>query len=120
MKVLIAGGRGRVGARVAKLLEGDGLEVVSGGLDDGVDYLAGTGVREVLEGVDTIINVLNTSRFDEEGAVSFFEGTTRVMTEEGKRAGVKHHNLVYIVAVCARDASEIGYYFGKVEQERTL
>ncbi|MDN4614090.1 NAD(P)H-binding protein [Leifsonia sp. F6_8S_P_1B] len=120
MKVLIAGGRGRVGSKVADLLEANGVEVVSGGLEDGVDFLEGTRVAEVMAGVDTIVNVLNTPRFDEEGAVGFFEGTTRRLTEEGVRAGVRHHILLSIVGVGQGDASDIGYYFGKVAQERAL
>ena len=120
MKVLIAGGRGRVGSKVADLLESHGVEVVSGGLDDGVDYIAGTRVPEVLDGVDTIVNVLNTRSFDKESAVAFFEGTTRALTAEGRRAGVKHHILLSIVGVGQGDASDVGYYFGKVAQERTL
>jgi uncharacterized protein YbjT (DUF2867 family) len=120
VKVLIAGGRGRVGAKVADALTAEGVDVVSGGLNDGVDYLAGTGVSEMLEGVDAIVNVLNTSRFDREGAVQFFEGTTRVLTEEGLRAGVRHHILLSIVGVGDGDGSEVGYYLGKVAQERAV
>jgi uncharacterized protein YbjT (DUF2867 family) len=120
VKVLIAGGRGRVGSKVADLLDSNHVEVVLGGLADGVDYIAGPRVSEVLDGVDTIINVLNTGRFDEEGAVSFFEGSTRTLTAEGERAGVKHHILLSIVGVGEGDASEIGYYLGKVAQERAL
>lgn len=120
MKVLIAGGRGRVGSKVADLLEARGVEVVSGGLDDGVDYIEGTRVSEVLEGVDTIVNVLNTNRFDEEGAVGFFEGTTRALTAAGEQAGVTHHVLLSIVGVGDEDGSDIGYYRGKVAQERAL
>lgn len=120
MKVLIAGGRGRVGSKVADLLELRGVEVVSGGLADGVDYIEGVRVTEVLEGVDAIINVLNTGRFDEEGAVSFFEGTTRALTAAGEEAGVTHHILLSIVGVGDEDGSDIGYYLGKVAQERAL
>lgn len=120
MKVLIAGGRGRVGAKVADLLEAHGVGVVSGGLDDGVDYMTGARVPDVLAGVDTIINVLNTGSFDEESAVRFFEGTTRTLTQEGERAGVKHHILLSIVGVGDEDGSDIGYYLGKVAQERAL
>jgi uncharacterized protein YbjT (DUF2867 family) len=120
VKVLIAGGRGRVGSKVADLLDSNHVEVVLGGLADGVDYIAGTRVSEALDGVDTIINVLNTGRFDEEGAVSFFERSTRTLTAEGERAGVKHHVLLSIVGVGEGDASEIGYYLGKVAQERAL
>lgn len=120
MKVLIAGGRGRVGSKVADVLESKGVEVVSAGLEDGVDFVEGTRVADVLVGVDTIINVLNTGRFDEEGAVAFFEGTTRTLTSEGVRAGVKHHILLSIVGVGEGDASDIGYYLGKVAQERAV
>lgn len=120
VRVLIAGGRGRVGSKVADLLETHGVEVVSGGLADGVDYIEGTRVPEVMEGVDTIVNVLNTSRFDEDGAVSFFDGTTRALTAGGAAAGVRHHVLLSIVGVGDGDASDVGYYVGKVAQERAL
>ncbi|MDH6180780.1 uncharacterized protein YbjT (DUF2867 family) [Microbacteriaceae bacterium SG_E_30_P1] len=120
MKVLIAGGRGRVGSKVADLLEAKNVEVISGGLADGVDYIEGTRVAEVLTGVDVIVNVLNTGRFDEEGAVRFFEETTRTLTAEGQRAGVTHHILLSIVGVGEGDASDIGYYLGKVAQERAI
>jgi uncharacterized protein YbjT (DUF2867 family) len=120
MKVLIAGGRGRVGSKVAEVLEARGAEVVSGGLDDGVDYVAGTKVADVLHGVDTIINVLNTGSFDEESAVRFFEGTTHTLTAAGERAGVKHHILLSIVGVGEEDGSDIGYYRGKVAQEKAV
>lgn len=120
MKILIAGGRGRVGSKVADILEAHGAGVVSGGLDDGVDYMTGARVSDVLAGVDTIVNVLNTGSFDEKSAVRFFEGTTRTLTHEGERAGVKHHVLLSIVGVGDEVGSDIGYYLGKVAQEKAL
>lgn len=120
MRVLIAGGRGRVGSRVADLLGAKGVEVVPGGRSDGVDLVEGTGVAEALRGVDTILDVLNTPRFDEDGAVSFFETTTHRLSTEGERAGVRHHVLLSIVGVGSGDASDVGYYRGKVAQERAL
>lgn len=60
MKVFIAGGRGRVGSPLADNLEVKGIEVVSGGLEDGIDVISGKGLAEALVGVDTIVNVLNT------------------------------------------------------------
>ncbi|MGX1372911.1 uncharacterized protein YbjT (DUF2867 family) [Streptomyces canus] len=120
MKVFIAGGRGRVGSRLADNLEAKGIEVVSGGLKDGIDMISGEGLAEALVGVDTIVNVLNTPRFDAEGAISFFEGTTNNLTEEGLRAGVRHHIVLSIVGVGEGDASTIGYYLGKVAQEKAV
>ncbi|MEU8113132.1 NmrA family NAD(P)-binding protein [Micromonospora sp. NPDC048947] len=118
MKVFIAGGRGRVGSPLADKLEARGVEVVSGGLDDGIDVISGEGLAGALVGVDTIVNVLNTPRFDAEGAISFFEGAINNLNAEGKRAGVRHHVLLSIVGVGQGDASEIGYYLGKVAQEK--
>ncbi|MFJ9120317.1 SDR family oxidoreductase [Streptomyces sp. NPDC102394] len=120
MKVFIAGGRGRVGSRLADHLEAKGIEVVSGGLEDGIDVISGEGLAEALVGVDTIVNVLNTPRFDAEGAISFFEGTINNLTEEGLRAGVRHHIVLSIVGVGEGDASTIGYYLGKVAQEKAV
>ncbi|GLY48961.1 NAD(P)H-binding protein [Lentzea sp. NBRC 102530] len=119
MKVFIAGGRGRVGARLASNLEAKGIEVVSGGLEDGIDVISNDGLADALAGVDTIVNVLNTDRFDPEGAISFFETSTKNLMSEGERAGVRHHIVLSIVGVGAENASEVGYYLGKVAQERT-
>ncbi|MFC9960146.1 SDR family oxidoreductase [Streptomyces nigra] len=120
MKVFIAGGRGRVGSPLADTLQAMGIEVVSGGLEDGVDVISGKGLAEALAGVDTIVNVLNTPRFDADGAISFFEGSVNNLTAEGERAGVRHHIVLSIVGVGEGDASEIGYYLGKVAQEKAV
>ncbi|MFG2512501.1 SDR family oxidoreductase [Streptomyces sp. NPDC048584] len=120
MKVFIAGGRGRVGSRLADNLEAKGIEVVPGGLEDGIDVISGKGLAQALVGVDTIVNVLNTPRFDAEGAISFFEGAIDNLTAEGRRAGVRHHIVLSIVGVGEGDASEIGYYLGKVAQEKAV
>lgn len=43
MKVFLAGGRGRVGSPLADNLEAKGIEVVPGGLEDGIDVFSGRG-----------------------------------------------------------------------------
>lgn len=120
MKVFIAGGRGRVGSRLGELLVARGDEVVVGEPADGVDVLTGAGLDEALAGVDVIVNVLNTGRFDAEGARAFFTTSTRRLDEAGARAGVRRHVLLSIVGVGSGTASSNGYYVGKVAQEQTL
>lgn len=44
MKVFLAGGRGRVGSPLADNLEAKGIEVVPGGLEDGIDVFSGRGL----------------------------------------------------------------------------
>ena len=97
MKVFIAGGRGRVGSRLGALLAGRGDAVVPGEPADGVDVLTGDGLDDALAGVDVIVNVLNTGRFDAEGARAFFTTSTRRLDEAGARAGVRRHVLLSIV-----------------------
>lgn len=120
MVVFIAGGRGRVGSRLGELLRQRGVEVVAGEPVDGVDVLTGEGLDDALAGVDVIVNALNTSRFDAEGARAFFTTSTRRLDEAGARAGVRRHVLLSIVGVGSGSASTSGYYAGKVAQERTL
>lgn len=117
MRVFIAGGRGRVGTKAAEALERDGADVVLGDIADGIDVISGAGLDRALDGVDTILNVLNTSQFEREAATRFFEFSTRTLTEAGRRAGVARHVLLSIVGVGQRDASDVGYYLGKVAQE---
>lgn len=120
MKVFIAGGRGRVGSRLGGLLAGRGDVVVPGEPADGVDVLTGEGLDDALAGVEVIVNVLNTDRFDAEGARAFFTTSTRRLDEAGARAGVRRHVLLSIVGVGSGTASSNGYYVGKVAQEQAL
>lgn len=120
MKVFIAGGRGRVGSRLGELLVARGDEVVLGEPADGVDVLTGAGLDGALAGVDSIVNVLNTGRFDADGAREFFTTSTRRLDEAGARAGVRRHVLLSIVGVGSGTASSNGYYLGKVAQEQEL
>lgn len=120
MKVFVAGARGRVGSGVVRVLAARGVEVVAGDVEDGVDVVTGVGLGDALAGVDAILNVLNTGRFDAEGAVAFFEGTTERLDAAGRAAGVRHHVLLSIVGVGDGAASSNGYYLGKVAQEAAL
>ena len=118
MRIFIAGGRGRVGSRLGELLARRGDDVVVGEPAEGVDVLTGEGLDAALTGVDVIVNVLNTGRFDAEGAREFFTTSTRRLDEAGARAGVRRHVLLSIVGVGSGTASSNGYYIGKVAQEQ--
>lgn len=120
VKVFVAGARGRVGSSVARVLAERGVEVVAGDVEDGVDVVTGAGLDDALAGVDAIVNVLNTGRFDAEGAVAFFRGSTERLDAAGRAAGVRHHVLLSIVGVGDGTASSNGYYLGKVAQEAAL
>ena len=118
MRVLIAGGSGLVGSRVARQLQGMGHDVVVASRRDGVDVITGEGLSEAMRGIDTVIDVLNIDTFDKDEAVAFFGGTTDNLLAAEEAAGVDHHVALSIVGIDG--IPDNGYYVGKTVQERQV
>jgi hypothetical protein len=59
MKIAVMGASGLIGGKVVALLEADGHDVVAASRSSGVDVITGSGLAGALEGVDTLIDVLN-------------------------------------------------------------
>lgn len=117
-RVVVLGGTGEMGARVATVLEARGHDVVRAARSTGVDVTTGAGLDDALVGADTVLdclNVVTTSRAD---AVAFFEGAARRVRAAAERAGVGH--LVVLSIVNTTDPTvrrAVGYYAGKAAQE---
>lgn len=115
MRLLIAGGTGHVGSRLAAHLRGLGHEVGVGARASGVDAVTGAGLGDAMTGVDVVVDVLNTAEMDAAAATAFFRGTTRRLQAAELSTGVRHHVLLSVVG--ADRALANGYYAGKVAQE---
>ena len=117
-RVVVLGGTGEMGARVAAALEARGHDVVRAARSTGVDVTTGAGLDDALVGADTVLdclNVVTTSRAD---AVAFFEGAARRVRAAAEQAGVGH--LVVLSIVNTTDPTvrrAVGYYAGKAAQE---
>jgi len=118
VKFFIAGGRGQVGTPLSARLRKDGHDVVTGSRADGVDVLTGEGLGAALQGVDVVVDVLNTSELEAEAATAFFRGTTQRLLAAEQTSGVRHHVLLSIVGADRAPAN--GYYVGKVAQEEAV
>lgn len=118
MRILIAGGSGLVGSRVARQLRSRGHDVVTASRRDGVDVTTGEGLAEAMRGVDTVVDVLNIDTFDKDEAVAFFGGTTARLLAAEEAAGVDHHVALSIVGIDG--IPDNGYYVGKTVQERHI
>jgi uncharacterized protein YbjT (DUF2867 family) len=118
MRIFIAGGRGHVGGRLAERLHRDGHEVVVGTRSSGIDVVTGAGLGEALDGVDSVVDVLNAPVREAEAAIEFFRGTTLRLLAAELTTGVRHHVLLSVVG--ADRAAGNGYYAGKVAQEDAL
>jgi uncharacterized protein YbjT (DUF2867 family) len=118
MRVLIAGGSGVVGSRVAASLRGRGHDVVAASRRAGVDVITGEGLAEAMRGVDVVVDVLNTDTFDKDEAIAFFGGTTARLLAAEEAAGVDHHVALSIVGIDG--LPDNGYYVGKTVQEQHI
>ncbi len=117
MRVVVAGGTGLVGRLVVAAVQRAGHEALALSRGSGVDLVTGAGVHGALASDDVVIDVSNTTTMRRAAATAFFEAATRTLLDAGRRAGVRHHVALSIVGV---DRVGLGYYQGKVRQERLL
>ncbi|MET7683465.1 NAD(P)H-binding protein [Streptomyces sp. NPDC005423] len=117
MRVAVAGGTGLVGRLVVEELTAAGREPVVLARSRGVDLLTGAGADTALAGVDTVIDVSNTTTMSGRKSVAFFERAGRTLLDAGARAGVRHHLALSIVGI---DRVGLGYYQGKLRQEELV
>lgn len=117
MRIAIAGGTGVVGLHVVRAARERGHDVVVLSRREGVDVLTGAGLEERLDGVDVVVDALNTPSLSRRKAAEFFRTTSRRLLEAEARHGVAHHVVLSIVGIDGLDES---YYAGKLAQERTV
>ena len=118
MKVVVAGGAGRIGSRVVNSLVDHGFEVVVAAPSHGVDVITGKGMAEAFEGADVVVDTVNVPSSVSYGrSFDFLETSTRNLLLAGHRAGVEHHVLLSIVG---SDRVDSQYFRGKEMQEQLV
>jgi len=120
MKIVVVGGSGLIGTRVVAALQASGHTAVAASRATGVNSFTGEGLAEVLEGATTIVDVSNSSYFDEAGALEFFETSTLNLVTYGAAAGVTHHVALSVVGTDRLAQSEGGYFRAKLKQEQLV
>jgi uncharacterized protein YbjT (DUF2867 family) len=120
MKIVVIGGTGLLGSRVAQFLAEQGHQVVVAARETGVNSYTGDGLAEALDGASVLIDASNSSYTDEAGARDFFEVSTLNLLTYGAAAGVANHISLSVVGTDRLAASEGGYFQAKAEQERLI
>jgi uncharacterized protein YbjT (DUF2867 family) len=128
MRLLIVGGTGTAGRvlaaravaaghhvrvltrRTASVPATGAIEWVTG------DLIEGRGLTTAVTGVDTVVDLSNTTATRRRPATTFFTVGTRSLVRAEAAAGVRHHLTVSIVGV---DRFPSPYYRAKLAQERT-
>jgi uncharacterized protein YbjT (DUF2867 family) len=115
MKIVIIGGTGLVGTKVAERLRKQGHDVVQSSPSTGVNTLTGEGLGDVLAGANVVLDVTNSPSFEPSAVLSFFQTSTTNLLKAERAAGVDHHVALSIVGI--ERSSENGYFRAKVAQE---
>ena len=115
MKVVIIGGTGLIGRKLATKLQSAGHHVVVASPSSGVNSLTGEGLEEVLTGANVVVDVTNSPSFEDEAVMDFFRSSTGHLLSAAAPAGVSHYIALSVVG--ADRIRESGYLRAKRMQE---
>lgn len=118
MKIVIIGGSGLIGAKVATMLRDRGHQVVAASPSKGVNTITGAGLSEALAGAEVVVDVANSPSFEDKAVLEFFETSGRNLLAAEEAAGVRHHVALSVVG--ADRLPDSGYMRAKVAQERLI
>ena len=114
MRVVVAGGTGRVGAPLVALLRGRGHDVVALSRRAGHDLTTGQGLDDALAGADAVVDASDAGTTSGKKASTFVERSAEHLLPAEGRAGVGHHVVLSIVG-CEQEA--LPYHAAKHRQE---
>jgi len=118
MKIVIIGGSGLIGSKLAVILRQLGHEVNAASPASGVNTITGEGLVEALNGVQVVVDVSNSPSFEDKAVMDFFETSGRNLLAAEAVAGVKHHVALSVVGTDRLQQS--GYFRAKQAQENLI
>ena len=118
MKIVIMGGTGLVGSRLAGKLRQTGHRPVVGAPEMGVNSLTGGGLHEALQDAQILVDVTNAPDREAEAVMHFFQTSSRNLLAAVAAAGVGHYVALSVVGTERLTAS--GYFRAKIAQEKLI
>jgi uncharacterized protein YbjT (DUF2867 family) len=118
MKVVIIGGTGLIGRKLATELRSGGHDVVAASPSTGVNSLTGEGLSEALTDADVVVDVSNSPSFEDDAVMNFFRRSTEHLLSAAAAAEVSHYVALSVVG-CDR-IRDSGYLRAKRVQEEMI
>jgi uncharacterized protein YbjT (DUF2867 family) len=118
MKIVVIGGSGLIGSKLANQLREHGHEAVAASPSSGVNTLTGEGLAEALKGASAVVDVSNSPDWEDAAVMNFFETSTRNLLAYEATAGVGHHVALSVVG--SERLAESGYFRAKIAQENLI
>ena len=116
-RVAVIASTGLVGHQLVDLLHESGHDIVEVSRESGADVLTGDGLDDALEGVDVVIDVVNSPAPDDSSQACFEQASSN-LAAVARRTGVGHYVVLSIVGTDVL-ALGAGYMRGKLAQERS-
>jgi uncharacterized protein YbjT (DUF2867 family) len=118
MKIVIIGGTGLIGTKLASRLRQKGHEVVAAAPSTGVNTITGEGLNKALSGAEIVVDVANSPSFEDRAVLTFFETAGRNLLAVEAIANVRHHVALSVVGTDR--LPENGYFRAKMAQENLI
>ena len=118
MKIVIIGGTGLIGAKLARNLRERGHEVLAAAPSSGVNSITREGLAQAMDGAEVVVDVANAPSWEDNAVLEFFETSSRNLLAAEAAAGVRHHVALSIVG--SERLPECGYFRAKVAQENLI
>jgi uncharacterized protein YbjT (DUF2867 family) len=117
MKIVVIGATGLIGSKVVEKLKHKEHEAIAAVPNTGVNTITGEGLKEAMAGAQVVIDLANSTSFEDKAVLEFFETSGRNLLAAEATAGVGHHVALSIVGT---DRSDNGYFRAKVAQEKLI
>jgi uncharacterized protein YbjT (DUF2867 family) len=118
MKIVVIGGTGLIGTKLASRLRQNGHEVVQASPSTGVNTITGDGLAEILSGAEIVVDVTNSPSFEDRAVLMFFETSSRNLLAAEAAANVRFHVALSVVGTDR--LPECGYFRAKLAQENLI
>jgi uncharacterized protein YbjT (DUF2867 family) len=118
MKIVVIGGSGLIGTKLAGILRQKGHEVMAASPSSGVNTITREGLAEALSGAQVVVDVANAPSWEARAVLEFFETSSRNLLAAEKAAGVGHHVALSVVGT--ERLLESDYFPAKLAQEKLI
>jgi uncharacterized protein YbjT (DUF2867 family) len=118
MKIVVIGGTGLVGTKLAGRLREQGHNVIQASPSTGVNTITSEGLDKALSAAEIVVDVANSPTFEDRAALEFFETSSRNLLAAEATAKVGHHIALSIVGT--DHLAECGYFRAKLAQENLI
>jgi uncharacterized protein YbjT (DUF2867 family) len=108
MKIVVIGGTGLIGSQLVARLTSRGHEAITASPKSGVNVVTDEGLAAALAGAYVVVDVANSSSFEDAAALAFFQVSRRKLLAAEAVAGVRHHVALSVVGTECMQGS--GYF----------